>query len=109
MGSYVATVPVYLKFENRDPRLLPNLTVSADVILRSRPGKAIVPREAIFDAGPGEPPVVYVREEGVWEARDVELGIGNHVVTAIRSGVEPGEVVALENPTLWRSGKAGDS
>jgi hypothetical protein len=33
-GSYISTVPVYLKFEENDPRLIPNLTVSADVVLQ---------------------------------------------------------------------------
>jgi multidrug efflux pump subunit AcrA (membrane-fusion protein) len=97
-GDYVATAPVFLKIEEQDPALIPNLTASADVVIQSEPSETIVPREAIFDVQSDGRGVLYVREGSRWRERRVELGLSNHVEAAVRSGVEPGEIVALEQP-----------
>ena len=41
---------------------------------------------------------VYVKEGDVWRRREVELGLTSNIDAAVRSGLKPGEVVALEPP-----------
>ena len=79
--------------------MIPNLTVSADVILRREPSDGIVPREAVFrDADDGQP-FAYVRTTAGWEKRDLDLGIANNVDVEVRSGLNEGDVVAVSNPS----------
>jgi multidrug efflux pump subunit AcrA (membrane-fusion protein) len=94
----VKDIAVRLKLEATDPRLLPNYSVSADILLGEETAPAIVPNEALY-AGDGRS-FVYVRNHGEWEQREVEPGLSNHVVTAIHSGLESGAVIALERPAL---------
>jgi biotin carboxyl carrier protein len=100
--DWVKQMPVVLKLEKLDPRVIPDLSVSCDVILENDEAEgAIVPREAVFHEGTGGSarPVVYVRlAPGKYERREVELGMVTNVSAAVRRGVNPGEVVALEPP-----------
>ena len=52
-GSFIKEVPVRLKLEKLDPRVIPDLTVSADVILESSADEqaVIVPLQAVFRDG----------------------------------------------------------
>jgi biotin carboxyl carrier protein len=98
-ANYVSEVPVFLKLDRVDPRLIPNLTVSADVILHGESSDGIVPREAVFhDAEDGQP-FVYVRTPSGWEKRELELGLANNIDVAVHSGLSPGEVVAVSEPS----------
>ena len=97
-GNYVSEVPVFLKLERSDPRLIPNLTVSADVVLASEQSEEIVPREAVFSEPDGEQPVAYVRTESGWEKRELQLGLASEVAVVVRSGLSRGELVALDEP-----------
>jgi hypothetical protein len=98
--DWVKEMPVVLKLERTDPRVIPDLSVSCDVILDSEPTEsAIVPREAVFFEGAAAKPVVYVRRaQGLYDRREVELGMRNFVRVAVRSGLKLGEIVALEPP-----------
>jgi multidrug efflux pump subunit AcrA (membrane-fusion protein) len=97
-GNYVSEVPVFLKLERSDPRLIPNLTVSADVVLASEQSEEIVPREAVFSEPDSEQPVAYVRTESGWEKRELQLGLASEITVAVRSGLSRGELVALDEP-----------
>lgn len=97
-GNYVSEVPVFLKLERVDPRVTPSLSVSADVILQSEPRASIVPRAAIFRGGKSGQPFAYVQTASGWEKRTIELGLTNNVEAAVRSGLSPGDVVALAEP-----------
>jgi RND family efflux transporter MFP subunit len=96
-GSFVSDVPVVIDVEDRDSRLIPSLSVSADVVTGSEPDAGIVPRAAVFHDEDGDP-YAYVKTADGWEKRDLELGMANNVAVAVRSGVEPGETVALASP-----------
>lgn len=99
-ASYMKEIPVRLKLDAMDPRVIPDLSVSADVILESEDAAAVVPVSALMQDAkqPAGKHFVYVRGAQGWVRREVELGTGNHTHAAVRAGLKPGEVVALENP-----------
>ncbi|MDW8355814.1 MAG: HlyD family efflux transporter periplasmic adaptor subunit [Bryobacterales bacterium] len=96
--EYVKEIPVTLKLERLDARVIPDLSVSADVEISQEQAAAVVPLEGIFRDGPGRAPYVFVRRGSSWETRPVELGLVNHITAAVRSGLKPGEVIALRRP-----------
>jgi hypothetical protein len=101
--DWVRAIPVVFKLDQMDRRVIPDLSVSADVILDEEEAPAIAPLEAVSStAAPGQQaPVhfVWVRgAQGAWQRRDVELGISNYIRVAVRKGLKAGEVIALETP-----------
>jgi HlyD family secretion protein len=93
---YVRSVPLRLRMERTDPRVVPDLSVSADVIMRTEDNAKIVPRAAIFTDNKGT--YVRVRTAKGWERRDVETGLSTNTEVAIRKGLNDGEEVSLEAP-----------
>ena len=41
---------------------------------------------------------MYVKTEGGWQRRQVELGLSNNIVVAVTSGLEAGAEIAAEPP-----------
>ena len=97
-ADYVGEVPVALRLLELDPRVLPDLSVSADVVLSVVPEGIIAPLEAVFTDGPGDTPYVFVREPQGWARREVELGDSNYLSVVIRSGLQAGDEVATARP-----------
>lgn len=99
-ASYYKEIPVRLKLDKMDPRVIPDLSVSADVIVQREEQAAIAPLESVFRDGPGTRPFVLVRRPGQTELerREVELGLASNLHVAVRSGLKAGEMVALERP-----------
>lgn len=97
-AAFVKEIPITLKLEKMDPRVIPDLSVSVDVIVDHAPDGAIAPMEAVFRDSSGGKPFVYVQGASGWERREVELGTSSNVAAVIRSGVRPGEVIAAEWP-----------
>ena len=97
-GSYIKQLPVRLKLLAQDPRVIPNFTVGADVVIASSPKAAILPREGIFLEGAERRPVAYVRSGEKWTRRELELGLKNNIAAAVLSGLREGDVVAAERP-----------
>lgn len=96
--EYVKEVPVLLKLEQMDPRVIPDLSASVEIVLDKVDQAVIAPAEAVFsDAGTGGK-YVFVKRDGGWQRRPVEVGLRNHVAVAVTSGLEPGELVALRRP-----------
>jgi HlyD family secretion protein len=93
---YIRNIPVRLSIEGRDPRVIPDLSASADVVLSEQDGTVVVPREAVQEAN-GKP-VVFVRQAGSFALRQVELGEATNTQTAVISGLQPGDEVALQPP-----------
>lgn len=102
--EYVKEIPVTLRLLKSDPRVIPDLSGSADVVLESVPKALVVPREAVFQDGSDQKPYVYVRGPDGWTVREVELGPSNFIWASIRSGLQPGDVVARQRP---RAGTGG--
>lgn len=96
--EYVTEVPVTLKLERTDPRIIPDLSVRVEVILERQPEATVAPLGAVFRDADGNPRV-YVREPSGWRIRPVKLGMHNYLAVAVRSGLRPGEEVALDLPS----------
>jgi hypothetical protein len=97
--AWVSQVLLSLTLDCTDPRLIPNLTVRADVIVGSEQSHGIIPREAVFHYREAGHPFAWVETGSGWQKRAVEPGLANHVDVSIRSGLNPGERVALSDPS----------
>ncbi len=97
--NYVKEVPVRIKLDSMDTRVIPDLSVSAEVVLETEEhAQATIPVGAVFADGTVGKKFVLVEEPGGWSHRQVELGTTNNLVAAVKSGLRPGEVVALDQP-----------
>ena len=97
-AAYVKEIPVVLKIDKMDPRVIPDLSVSADVILETETAQTAAPRSAIFYDEATKSHYVYVKNGEIWDRRAVQIGMSNNTLVAIRSGLKPGESVAIEQP-----------
>lgn len=98
-ASWVRAVTVTLKIDELDKRVIPDLSVSADLTLHSAPVSPVVPRECLFNAPGDAQPFVLVRQGENWEKRPVETGLQNNIEVAVTAGVREGEVLAAEWPS----------
>ena len=65
-----------------------------------------VPAQAVFQKNGKY--TVFVQKQGKFEARDVRLVKQSESMMVIASGVQPGDVVALADPTADKKDKNGD-
>jgi hypothetical protein len=92
-------VPVRVAILGQDPRVIPDLSAAADVVLGEEPDKLLVPREAVYEEGARK--VVYVKQADRFVGREVTVEGGNNVQSAIRgAGVKAGDEVALQLPPV---------
>jgi multidrug resistance efflux pump len=101
-GSFVKEIPVVLKLDKIDPRVIPDLSVSCDVVIEQEDDTVVAPLSAVFkdNSASSGGSYVYVQKGSAWEKRPVEIGTGNNVAVSVRSGLQPGEVIAAELPPL---------
>lgn len=97
-ASFVKEIPVSLKLEGTDPRVIPDLSVSVDVVLGAEQKAVVAPIESIFQDSAAARPFVFLQRPSGWERREVELGVTNYINAAVRSGLKPGDVVARARP-----------
>lgn len=97
-ANWVRTVPVRLKLDQIDPRVIPDLSGNADVILSEEKQAAVAPLESVFRDGADGRPYVFVEAPKGFIRREVELGLTSNIAFAVRSGLRQGEVVALSRP-----------
>jgi multidrug resistance efflux pump len=101
-ANYVKEIPVVIKIDKIDPRVIPDLSVSVDVEVEREENTTFAPVAAVFKDTAADAPYVFVRNGNTWEQREVQLGIASNIHVSIRSGLRPGEVVATELPPLDR-------
>jgi len=95
-SQYVRRIPINITIEGSDPRLIPDLSAYADIILDRVDNAKHIPLGAVHeDAGQA---YVYVKQGEKFTKRPVELGFRNHTDVAVVSGLEVGEEVALDLP-----------
>lgn len=97
-AQYVREVPVRLDLDATEARVIPNLSVNADIILESAPDVVVLPKECVFRDG--QKAFAMVETEEGWEKRQLELGLENNLEVAVRAGVKDGETVAAEPVTV---------
>jgi multidrug efflux pump subunit AcrA (membrane-fusion protein) len=95
--TYMRELPVRLKLDRMDPRVIPDLSASADVLLATEKQATVAPLEAVFQ-NEAEKPFVLLQGPAGWQRKEVELGLKNHIAVAILSGLRKGDVLAAERP-----------
>ena len=93
----VRNVAVRLALDTADPRVIPDLSASADIATEEPAGGLIVPREAV--SGSGGKTIVYVKQGEAFVPHEVEIGGITNTHVAVVSGIQEGDEVALQ-PTL---------
>ncbi len=96
--AYMREIPVRLRLEKMDERVIPDVSASAEIHIAAEKQVHVVPLSAVFHEGPHGRPFVLIRETGEWARREVEPGLRNNTSIAVRSGVNAGDVVAIEMP-----------
>ncbi len=97
-ATFVKEIPIKLKLEKMDARVIPDLSVAVDVVTESETQQAtIAPLASIFRDTPSQP-YVFVQTPAGWTRRPVELGVVSNTHAAVRSGLKPNEIVALDRP-----------
>jgi hypothetical protein len=94
--SFLSEVPVQIKFDKMDDRVLPNYSASADVVIEERGNAIVIPRECVFEE-PGCPKrIAFARNGDTWERREIEIGLQSNTEAEVISGLRTGEQVAAE-------------
>jgi membrane fusion protein (multidrug efflux system) len=100
--TYIRNIPVRVTIEGTDPRIIPDLSASADIVLDQQENALLIPAEAVNARGAKT--FVYVKKDGQYEAREVELGFRNETQVAVKSGLSAGEEVVLGTPPVAKAG-----
>ena len=93
------TVPVHVHVANPGMRLLPGMFVNATFVSRAAAPSIVVPRSAVLDTGTRK--IVYLaRPNGVFEAREVQVGAPAEDLFPVTNGLAPGDKVVLNGNFL---------
>jgi HlyD family secretion protein len=93
---FIRSIPVKVDIVEQDPRVIPDLSASADVTVNRKPNVLQVPLEAVQDEA-GKT-FVWVKRGNSFEKRAVQLGDSSNTHAAVESGLRAGEEVALQPP-----------
>jgi Cu(I)/Ag(I) efflux system membrane fusion protein len=93
------TVPVHVHVANPEMRLLPGMFVNATFVSRAAQPSIVVPRSAVLDTGTRK--IVYLaRANGVFEAREVQVGAATEDLFPVLHGLTLGDNVVLNGNFL---------
>jgi multidrug efflux pump subunit AcrA (membrane-fusion protein) len=79
-----------------DSRIIPDLTASAEITLGTEQNTLVLPRSAVFNDDKGR--FVFVRGAEGWVRKPVDLGLSSFTAASVKSGLQKGDVVALQRP-----------
>jgi multidrug resistance efflux pump len=96
LNYYVRRVPVRIAIEEKNTRVIPDLTASADIQVGEPVDGILLPREAVYETDGKN--VVYVKQAGAFVPREVEIGASNNTQVAVTTGLQAGDEVAIEPP-----------
>ncbi|MBZ2185179.1 MAG: efflux RND transporter periplasmic adaptor subunit [Bryobacter sp.] len=92
--NFIRTIPVRVAIDGYDPKLIPDLSAAAQVLVGTAEEKALlVPRAAIVEENGKS--FVFTRQGAQFTKREVRTGPMNDTQIAIASGLTAGEEVAL--------------
>lgn len=93
------TVPVHVHVANPGMRLLPGMFVNATFVSRAAQPVIVIPRSALLDTGMRK--LVYLaRPNGVFEAREVQVGAPSEDLFPVSNGLALGDRVVLNGNFL---------
>lgn len=84
--------------DNTEILLRPGLLADVEIIVEKVTNAVYVPNQSIFEKD-GKP-VVYVKLKDRFEPRQIQIAKRSETVSIIASGIKPGEVIALQDPTI---------
>ena len=93
----VQVFEVIIDIDEESSILRPGMSAAAEIVVESIPDAMTVPRGAIFKVD--DLYLVYCLEGSSFSPRSIEMGLQNTVSVVVESGVEPGEKIALVDPT----------
>lgn len=96
MGIPEKLFPARATMQNLDPRLRPGMTGSAEIVIERDKNVLLMPARASFLYN-GKP-AVYLQKGPDFQVRPIEVGKRNETDIIVQKGLQPGDVVALENP-----------
>ncbi|MCX6621560.1 MAG: efflux RND transporter periplasmic adaptor subunit [Acidobacteria bacterium] len=88
---YVRSVPVRVKIEGSDPRLIPDLSAGADIEVERQSDVLICRRDAVVREG--DRSFVMVKQGSRFVRREVKTGLANDTEVAIQEGLVEGDEV----------------
>ncbi|HEY3740600.1 MAG TPA: HlyD family efflux transporter periplasmic adaptor subunit [Bryobacteraceae bacterium] len=91
---FIRTVPVRITFDERDPRVIPDLSAYAEVITDRDENALQVPLSAIGKQD-GRPYVWVRNPSGAFEKRFVTLGLESYTRIAVKDGLRAGDEVRV--------------
>jgi HlyD family secretion protein len=92
-GYYIRNVPVRIRIEGNDPRLIPDLSASVEVILDRVEKGTIAPLAGLQEVD-GKT-FAEVKKDDTFERREVQVGLANGTQAVILAGLEPGEQIRV--------------
>ena len=90
-------------FDNQSDQLWPNQFVNADLLLETRKNSTVLPTAAILH-GPQGTFVYAVKPDKTVEARNVTVSLTQGNLTAVSSGLAPGDVVVTDGQDKLQTG-----
>ncbi|HUI58514.1 MAG TPA: efflux RND transporter periplasmic adaptor subunit [Bryobacteraceae bacterium] len=84
--------------------LRPGLLADVEILVEQIPNALHIPAQAVFQKN-GRPTVFVRQANGKFEPREVQVAKQSESMMVLAGGVEPGEIVALADPTADKSGK----
>ncbi len=95
-AGYVGEIPVRVRLDKMDSRIIPDLTASAEVFLNTEENTLVLPRSAVFEENGGK--YVFLQSPEGWLRKPVETGVASYTEVAVHTGLKKGDVVALQRP-----------
>ncbi len=84
--------------------LRPGMSAGGDIVIERLKDIVLIPVRATFDRG-GKV-IVYVKKGRDFEPREIVIGRKNEAQVEVKKGLQPGEVVALEEPASAKAKKS---
>src|SRR5262249_4301210 len=83
--------------------LRPGLLADVEIVVEKISNALHIPAQAVFQREGKS--IVYVQKQGKFEPREVHLQKQRESTMVLAGGVEPGEVIAMADPTADKSDK----
>jgi HlyD family secretion protein len=93
---YVRTVAATVGIEGSDPRLIPDLSGAAEILIDRQENVLVLPLEALF--GGGDQEFVYLKTGESFEKHEVEVGARSYTHAEVLSGLSAEQIVATMAP-----------
>jgi HlyD family secretion protein len=99
-----AKLPLPPEQDSQVTKLLrPGLLADVEIIVEKIPDALHVPAQAVFEKNGKS--IVYVQKEGKFEPREIQLIKRSESTMVLSGGVQPGETIAMADPTAEKSDK----